>query len=290
MTRREFCSDVSREHDEPLTATASRIDHWLLVEYRSLWAAKAFAGSTLTEPVKESLRAQVRARPNTRLLFIRRPQRRARSGLLAFAATSTPGEERVTRIEFDAHEDLAELDLATAGRPFEQPLFLVCTHGKHDRCCARHGRPLFEALSEEVDETCVWQCTHVGGDRFAANLVALPHGLYYGRVDRADGVRILDEHLAGRIALERYRGRSCYSFAVQAAERAVRAETGLLGLDDLGLHGVDSGNGSWRVVFEARRGERYEVDVRSEQGELMFLTCTAEVVRRPMRFAVSLGR
>ena len=28
----------------------------------------------------------------------------------------------------------------------------------------------------------VWQCTHVGGDRFAGNLVCFPEGLFFGRV------------------------------------------------------------------------------------------------------------
>ena len=36
---------------------------------------------------------------------------------------------------------------------------------------------------------------------------------------------MLDEYLAGRIDLDAYRGRSAYSFAVQAAERAVREAT-----------------------------------------------------------------
>ena len=33
--------------------------------------------------------------------------------------------------------------------PVEHPLHIVCTHGKHDPCCARYGRPLFEALAEQ---------------------------------------------------------------------------------------------------------------------------------------------
>ena len=69
--------------------------------------------------------------------------------------------------------------------------------------------------------------THIGGDRFAGNLVCLPEGLYYGRVDREAAGSVLDEHLAGRLLLEHYRGRSIYTFPVQAAERSVREATGL---------------------------------------------------------------
>src|SRR5215207_10360328 len=97
MAERFFCSDLSRDEGEPLEATASRIDHWLLVEYRGLWAPNALRGSGLSDQVKGRLREQCRARPHTRLVFIRRPDRRGRADLLAYAATSLAGEESVRR-------------------------------------------------------------------------------------------------------------------------------------------------------------------------------------------------
>ena len=66
----------------------------------------------------------------------------------------------------------------------------------------------------------MWQSSHIGGDRFAGNVVFLPEGLYFGRVEPAEAWPVLDEYLAGRIDLAHYRGRSAYSFAEQAAERA----------------------------------------------------------------------
>ena len=94
-------------------------------------------------------------------------------------------EEVLDRIEDAAYLDPRERAFF-AGDRAGAPLFVVCTHGKHDPCCARYGRPLFEALSEQVGAESAWQCTHVGGDRFAANAVCLPHGVYYGRVERDD--------------------------------------------------------------------------------------------------------
>jgi hypothetical protein len=280
--RRSFCSDLSREIHEPLTATASRIDHWLLVEYRGLWGPNALRASGLSDQVKARLREQARARPHTRLLFVRRPDRRRAPGLLAYVATSREGEESVRRVAFDEYTDLRTLDVATAGEPVEHPLFLVCTHGKHDPCCARHGRPLFEALAEQLDEEWVWQSTHIGGDRFAGNLVCLPHGIYYGRVEREEAVTMLDEHFAGRVVLERYRGRSTQSFAVQAVEQNIRAETGLTGIDDLRLRAAE---GDW-VTFEERSGRLHEREVIEQPGDAAFLTCNAREERRPPRFTV----
>ncbi len=59
---RALCADVSREHSESLAATASRIDHWLLVEYRGVWSHDALAGSGLSDSVKSRLGALVAAR------------------------------------------------------------------------------------------------------------------------------------------------------------------------------------------------------------------------------------
>ena len=168
------------------------------------------------------------ARPRTRLLFIRRPDRRGREELRAYAATSREGEESLRCASFSSYEELRTLDLARAGEPLDRPLFLVCTHGKHDPCCARYGRPLFDALAEQVEEEAVWQTTHIGGDRFAGNLLCLSRGVYYGRVERKDAGRVLDAHLEDTIELAHYRGRSCYSFAAQAVERDIRERTGLL--------------------------------------------------------------
>jgi len=283
--RAPFCADLSRESGEPLVATASRIDNWFLIEYRGLWARDALTGSGLTDQVKEHLREQVRSVSHGRLLFVRRPDRRGRPELLAFTATSRQGAATVTKTEFAAYEDLRGLDLL-AGRPAGHPIFLVCTHGKHDPCCARYGRPLYEALRDELEPDRVWQVSHIGGDRFAGNLVCLPEGLYYGRVDRETAGSVLDEHLARRIHMASYRGRSIYPFAVQAAERAVREQTGLVGIDDLVLERIEPANRSIRVTFAAA-GQRHEVRVDREAGDLTRLTCSSESLERPPRFVVS---
>ncbi|MBA3384505.1 MAG: sucrase ferredoxin [Actinobacteria bacterium] len=282
-SRRPFCSDVSLANGEPLGATASRIDHWLIVEYRGLWGPDALRASGLSDQVKQNLREQVRARPRSRLLFVRRPNRRGRAELRGYAATSREGEESLRCTSLSSYEDLRELDLAQAGEPLERPLFLVCTHGKHDPCCARRGRPLFEALAEQVEEEAVWQTTHIGGDRFAGNLLCLSRGVYYGRVERKDAGRVLYAHLDDKIDLEHYRGRSCHSFAAQAAERDIRERTGLLGLDDLRLV---SEQGS-RIAFADRDGRVHEREVSLELGPEDYLTCTASEVHRPRRYVVS---
>ena len=284
-SRRPLCADVSAGSGESLAATASRIDNWILLEYRGLWSPEPLPGSMLAPEVKEYLSTQL-ARPRSRLLFIRRP-RQERHGVACFTAVTTEQERSLHRLEVEVHEELVGLDLfgADRGKQVEEPLFAVCTHGKRDRCCARYGRPLYDALRDQTDPEWVWQCTHVGGDRFAGNLVCLPEGLYYGRVGLGDVLPLLDHHLGGRVYLDCYRGRSAYSMPVQAAERALRERTGLTGIDDPRLVSFAGSGDGWDVTFEAT-GETYTFHVVREVGEPMYLTCDSEEMKTPVQYVV----
>jgi hypothetical protein len=288
--RRELCAELSLANGEPLAATASRIDNWILVEYRGLWNRDLLAGSILSERLKEHFRAQLAALPRSRLLFVRRPDRRDHPRHALFFGSTPERGGRFHALEFDTHDDLVALDFAaclagadSAGVPVDHPLLVVCTHGKRDRCCAKFGRPLYDAVCEQAESDWVWQSTHVGGDRFAGNLVCLPTGLYFGRVEPGDVWSLLDELLAGRIALERYRGRSCYTFPEQAAEREVRERKGLRGIDDLRLLATERDEDGWEVTFSAA-GSEHVVEVAAELGEPTYLTCDAARPVRPPRY------
>jgi len=295
--RRPLCAEVSRESAEPLAATASRIDHWILLEYRGLWSRDIVAGSALSDQIKAYLREQLGALPRSRLLFIRRPERRQHPEYALYIARTAERDSILLGAELADYAELRDLDLARAletgsaswARLVEGPLLVVCTHGKRDRCCAKFGRPLYDAVREQSEEGTVWQASHVGGDRFAGNLVSLPNGLYFGRVERAGVWALLDEVLAGRIPLERYRGRSCYSFAEQAAERVVRETTGATAPDDLALLPSEPEADGWLVRFEVS-GEVHEVAVAAELGEPTYLTCDAASPSRPRRFVARTHR
>ena len=284
--KEEFCSEISLQNAEPLAGTASRVDHWILVEYRGLWGYDAVAASGLSDEVKEHLRRQRDARPNTKLLFVRRPHRRDHPSLGVFWGSSPDRGGELFHAEVERYDKLLELDLTTpGGERLARPLLLVCTHGKHDRCCARYGRPLYKALEEQAEDDWVWQASHVGGDRFAGNVVVLPEGLYFGRVAPADAWSVLDEYLAGRIELDHYRGRSAYTFAEQTAEVAVRRATGLRGLAELELVEHEGAH----VRFRA--GARiFDVGVSYEPGALTYLTCSAVTLRRPRHYAAVILR
>jgi hypothetical protein len=293
--KRALCADVSGQASEPLAATASRVDRWLLVEYRGLWDRDVLGGSLLSAPLKEHLRDQLARLGQARLLFVKRPERRAHARRMLYLGSSRPGEECLHALEFERHDDLLAYDFASAlldggtpGVPVEHPIFVVCTHGKRDRCCAKYGRPLYDGLKGKVDPAWVWQSTHVGGDRFAGNIVVLPEGLYFGRLDDADLDPLLDAYFDRRLYLQAYRGRSAYTFAVQAAETALREAEGLTGIDDVALERVEPREGGWTVTLRASADTR-SLDVEMELADdPVYLTCGSVTPQHPRRFAARL--
>jgi hypothetical protein len=66
---------------------------------------------------------------------------------------------------------------------------LVCTHGAVDACCAKFGYPIYRLLRQIApaapEPVRVWRCTHFGGHRFAATLLDMPEGRYWGRLKPA---------------------------------------------------------------------------------------------------------
>jgi hypothetical protein len=274
---REFCADTSRETAEPLDATASVADRWILVEYRGVWSYDALEASGLGADVKSHLRERARSLGRTKVLFIRSSGKPRRPTFRVFWGSCTEGGATLRGAEVERYKELLELDFDSGGDAVNHPLLLVCTHGKHDPCCARYGRPLYQALEEQAEEGWAWQCSHVGGDRFAGNLVILPEGLYFGRVEPGEAWAVLDEYLAGRIHLSTYRGRSCHSFLVQAAERAVREQTGETLIDALELVSLEP------VRFRVG-GRDYEVEIERTLGELTYLTCGASELKHSRRY------
>jgi hypothetical protein len=286
-----LCAARAAAAGEPLAGTASRFRHWLMVEQPGPWGYDALLEGGLPTEVGAAL-AERGDDLGIRVLLIRRRDRPNPAPRRCFAAFTGRQEQRLSTFEVDEPSELLGLDLGSLverrwkgfGRGIPGPLLLVCTHGKRDPCCSRYGGPPARALADRPE---VWESTHVGGDRFAGNLVCFPHGFYFGRVDALSGPRVADAYARGAIVLEHYRGRSSYPPAVQAAEQELRTALGFSGVDDLVLerHIRDAG-GRHRVVFRDSRGERRGVVVRETKLEARLLTCKAEHPHAPRSFVL----
>jgi hypothetical protein len=247
------CSDASRVRDEPLLATASRVERWILVEQCGPWGPPTVPLARVDDALSAHLTGEAR-RTGARLLLLRHPRGVAcPPGRHVFLVDSRPGREAVVHRTF-ADDDALTASPLPAGEaappdwePFDGPLLLVCTHGKHDRCCALRGRPVAEALAGRYPER-TWECSHVGGDRFAANLVVLPEGYYLGRLEAAEAADVVATVRAGRLPLRHLRGRSSMPLPVQAAQHFARTRLDRDGADDLLLAAqVADGADTWLV-------------------------------------------
>ncbi len=273
------CAAASRARDEPLAGSASTVRAFLLVENPGPWGTEAFQDARMEETVRDGLRERA-ARARVRPLLIRRHRGvGGQPGLRVFAAYAHPVAPWLETAVMAAPEELLDLDLDALGRgaspgltPTDDPVFLVCTHGRHDACCAELGRPTASALSRSHPQQ-TWEVSHIGGDRFAANLLVLPDGLYYGRVGDLDAPSLAARHLDGHLDLERLRGRSGFAMPVQVAEVALRRELGETRRDAVRLRHARSG-AETAVSFDVD-GTAYDVRVRRTSGAAAQLTCRA---------------
>lgn len=237
-------------------ATGSLVRGWLLIEVRGAWGADAVHSSSLGEVVPSDWKDDLKAR-GLRVVCVRSHLRTDAKGVRLFTCTARRPGERPGHIWWRDVRSLADVVGAVATlragedpggdwQQVAQPMLLVCTNGRHDACCADYGRPLVRAIRASRWANQVWECSHVGGDRFAANLVVLPRSLYFGRVTPADAIPVLAALEAGSIDLTHFRGRTSYTLAEQAIEHFVRHELGVSTLDGVVI-GARSADGSYPV-------------------------------------------
>jgi hypothetical protein len=267
-----------------MAGTASVVRSWLLLEHPGPWGQDAFEGGRLPEQLARELDRRCRA-ADVRPLLIRRA--RGASGVSStrcFAIRSGPEPPWIETTTLRRLADVLDLGLDALGRgsplglePYAEPLFLVCTHGRHDRCCAERGRPLAQALAAAFgNET--WESSHFGGDRFAGNVIAFPHGVYFGRVAPGDAESIAREYVEGRLDLDHLRGRSCHAMVVQAAEHELRVAEALRGVDDVAFDGASTSIDGVAARFRTPIG-RFEVRVAIDDVEPQYLTCRSATSR-----------
>ena len=243
------CSLLAEAAGDPGEGTAPPAQRWLLLEHPGPWARFALTSPRLDPEAMAALTSWADATV-ARIVLVRRP---GRAGQVDgprrwFRVDARPGCESVRSGTYDGAASLAAAAEAP-GEPYDGPLTLVCTHGRHDPCCAVRGRPLAAVLAAR-DPVGTWECSHIGGCRFAPVLVLLPHGFTYGGVPTEQAPDIVRAYADGTVGPRFLRGRSSLTPAAQAAQMHARAATGAVGADDLQVTAVTAtGASTWRVDF-----------------------------------------
>lgn len=316
MTGRAYCAATSREVAEPLAGTASTVRAFLLLEHGGPWGRSVLQHATFPDGVREGMR-ELCARHGVRGMLMRRPG--SGPGVpdrprVLLSVTRPDGGVAAER-RLDDVTDVAALPLASllaelragrvpAGWTGVEDFLGTCTHGRHDACCAEYGRPVARALHDLAGDAA-WEVSHVGGDRFAGNVLALPEGLYYGHVTPADAADLVAARRSGQLLTRLLRGRSSLPFAAQAAEIALRRHLGLEQADAVHVleverseHTVRSGHAvpsvqrtttTWSVRAAAAPATWRVVVETAHPGPPRPLTCTGEASLPPVHTVVELA-
>lgn len=252
------CSEQTRALGGSIAGTAVASTHtWLCVEVRAAWGPKGLGDTELPEGVEAALRRAAPRGSGVRVQLIRQPRAASEDPVTVLLARVRPGEEAVRRLRLGTLAELVDVDLeswirapGSLGEAVEEPLYLVCTHGRRDRCCALHGVAVWLALSAWWPQD-TWQTSHLGGHRFAATLLALPEGVCFGQVEPDEAEALHEAWRSGVLYdASRVRGRVAWSRAAQAAE----VLGGFVGRAAPSLHGqAELGDGVVRVDLGGQR-------------------------------------
>jgi (2Fe-2S) ferredoxin len=270
-----------------MLGTAFPAARLLLVEQPFPWGSEGLRTSRFDAEAALAVEARARAE-GVRVQAIRRPGRRVDRARRRWALVDTRDDTRMLRWgTFHDDADLLELPLdGSLGEPDPGPLYLVCTHGKHDPCCALRGRPLTAALAAARPDQ-VWQASHLGGCRFAPTVLVLPLGLMYGRVPPATAPELVAAAEAEEVIGALLRGRIGMPPAAQAAVGFAHEQLALPRCRDVSLVSTTTLDGATvRVRVETPRGQ-LDVTVTRERVPATGLTCAvpgpgAFIAHRPV--------
>lgn len=281
------CSATSVDADEPLAGSAPAAEAWVIVEQHGAYGTKALTESGLPPAIGAELGTW--AEHGVKVLLARptgrHSQQHGERRVWIAHARSSAGVSTVV----DDLADLVRLDpraLAAGALPdwpaITEPTLFLCTNGRRDQCCAIRGRAVLDGCRDRA----VWECSHLGGHRFAATGVLLPWSYVVGRVESPGQLAdLMAAARRGDVLPHTMRGRSHLTPAEQAAEIAVRehADMGRVG-DITGVHTVaparrTGSDGADIVVrVELRAGPRWLVTLRPRAIPTRAESCGAEPV------------
>ncbi len=237
------CGVLRAALGEPLHGSApTSPTAWLLVEHPGPWPYEGTDAALPTEAVALMRAARkLKIRPQ----LIRRPRARRHGPHTVYLAYSGGPRPWLRVGEVEDLRDLAQLDLAALARgehvyfgaESTERLVLVCTHGRHDQCCALTGRPAADAIAQEYPQS-VWETTHLGGHRFAATFVTLPEASYHGAMTAQTAPAVAAATMRGEVVPAYYRGRAGLSSAAQSAEFFARRQFGVVEVAAVAHHGT----------------------------------------------------
>lgn len=266
-----FCSTASRYFKEAIAGTAANYKCFILVEHADPFPSKPTDGH-FNKAWLKSLDSLAREKKG-KLLLIRNRETDYTTCRIVFVDCEK-------RKYFELFSAIGEADTCDIEKYINDPrtqwevdpFFVVCTNGKKDKCCAKFGFPVFKFFENIYLPFSynAWECTHLGGDRFAANAALMPYGIYYGRVGVEQVHEIIRQTAFGRVHYPNYRGLSSLSFFDQTVECYLREH-----LSDFRIHFPI------RIYQKTRNGKMISVYVQTDLHGVFKMELSREEIDYP---------
>ncbi|WP_341525265.1 sucrase ferredoxin [Nostoc sp. UHCC 0302] len=230
-----FCSDYSRQTGEDIIGSATNYQTYVLVECPPPWMSEAFNSKWVPRNLRILVEEVKRAKLPIRFLLIANDSSHKVDDTTVLIYQRQEGlsngyrkqEFKLANIEQVAavvQKWLSGISSASEVNTSETRDILVCTHGSHDKCCAKYGNPFyFNAIATisdlYLDNVRIWKSSHFGGHRFAPTIIDLPEGRYYGVLEQDSLKAILTRTGDIQCLNKIYRGWGILPTALQILER-----------------------------------------------------------------------
>ncbi|MBD2386463.1 sucrase ferredoxin [Cylindrospermum sp. FACHB-282] len=230
-----FCSDYSRQIGEDVIGSATNYQTYVLVECPPPWGSESFNSKWVPENLRFLVEEVKRARLPISFLLIANDSSHKVDITTLLIYQKQEGLSNGYRKEEFKLENIEQV--ANFVRKYLRGIspksevetsatrdILVCTHGSHDKCCARYGNPFYFHATDtianlDLDNVRLWKSTHFGGHRFAPTAIDLPEGRYYGLLDQDTFSSILTRTGDIQCLNKVYRGWGILPTALQVLER-----------------------------------------------------------------------
>ncbi|MBD2358776.1 sucrase ferredoxin [Tolypothrix sp. FACHB-123] len=195
-----FCSDSSRQIGEKLIGSATNYETYILVECPPPWTTEAFDSKWVPSNLKTLVEEVKRAKLPIRFLLIAndKSHKIEQTTLLIYQKQKglNHGYQKFEFFLPNIEQVAGTVKKFLRGRntDYEQQKsstrdILICTHGSHDKCCARYGNPFYFSAQNTIsylnlENLRIWRSSHFGGHRFAPTMIDLPEGRYYGALEQ----------------------------------------------------------------------------------------------------------
>ncbi len=231
-----FCADACRQANEDIIGSGTNYSIYVLIECPYPWEYNAFDSRYLPENLKNLIAEIEEYKLSIRFLLItqNQSQKQNQRKVLIYEKEQALFLQGYQKYEFDVNmpEEMAPaIKKYLAGEILDTEIIksqtrdiLVCTHGSHDKCCAKYGNPFYFQGKETINElglknTRIWKASHFGGHRFAPTIIDFPDGRYYGLLTQDYFKSVLTRTGDVKILNNIYRGWGILPTCIQVLER-----------------------------------------------------------------------